>query len=217
MVRRRIPLLAVAVALALAATTACTDSTGGVATPGPTGGSTASSETGATDPSDPSSGGAEPTVDVPPRPRELSLDGIEPCSLFTQAQLTQLRDQLKIDQPPRPHTTGDRYKAPACGLEQSREPFHSFTVMLITSEGVGPWLSGERNVDAWLASVGGYPAVDYKLKGSDDDECATAVDVADGQQLTVDLIPVERQDYRKLCQMTEQVAAMALQTLQTLR
>ena len=199
------------VTLALAG--GCTNATGGEATPRPTGSVTAPPSE---EPSDPPSS-AVPTTDIPPRPRDLSLDGVKPCSLFTSAQLAQLQSQLKIDKPPRVHTTGDHYKAPACLLEQSREPFHSFDAMLVTSEGIEPWLSGNRNVDAWLVSVGGYPAVDYKLKGTDDAECATSVDVADGQQLIVDLIPLERADYHQLCRMTEQVATMAVQTLQTLR
>lgn len=211
---RRIPILAVAGALTLAIAGGCTDSTGGEATPG---GSTGSSDRPTTEPSGTSTGGAEPTEEIPPRPRDLSVEGLEPCSLLTQAQLAQLRDELKFDQPPQSSTSDDRYKAPTCGFEQSREPFHAIDLMLVTSEGVEPWLSGNRNVDAWLVSVGGYPAVDYKLKGSADAECVTSVDVADGQQMIVDLIPVEREDYKQLCQMTERVAGLALQTLQTLR
>ncbi len=45
----------------------------------------------------------------------------------------------------------------------------------------------------------------------------TTVDVADGQQLLVDLAPLDEVDYRKLCPMSEKAAAMALQTLQTLK
>jgi hypothetical protein len=201
---------------ALTLVAGCTNTTGGVATPG----STESATDSSTEPPEsgmPSSTGASPTTEIPPRPRELKLDGIKPCSLFTPAQLAQLRNEFQLDREPRPYTTGDYFKAPACDLEQSREPFNTFALMLITTEGIEPWLSGKRNVDAWLTSVGGYPAAGYKLAGSDDDECAIAVDVAEGQQMTVDFMPFERKDYRELCQMTERVAGMALQTLQTLR
>lgn len=202
--------------IVLTAAVGCTDTTGGVATPGSTEGATESSG----EPQEtqvPSSTGASPTTEIPPRPRDLSLEGIKPCSLFTPAQRTQLRDELQLDREPEEYTTGDNFKAPACDLGQSREPFDEFTLMLISSEGVEPWLSGKRNVDAWLTSVGGYPAVNYKLMGTDTAECATAVDVAEGQQMTVDTVPVERRDYQQLCQLTERVASMALQTLQTLR
>jgi hypothetical protein len=143
---------------------------------------------------------------------------VKPCSLFTHAQLGQLRDQLKLDEPPRSYTSKDtHYHAPTCGLEQSREPFDPIDLMVVTSEGAESWLSGNRNVDAWPVTVGGYPAVDYKLAGSEDTECVTSVDIADNQQLIVDFIPLERRDYKQLCQTTEQVATMALQTLQTLK
>lgn len=192
----------------------CTPSTSGVAAPDNGGGSQSPSGTSGGGPSS----GSEPTKSFPPRPRDLSLDGVEPCSLLTQPQLDELRTEMKLDTPPRSYTSKDsHYQAPTCGLEQSREPFDSIDLMVVTSEGAEAWLSGSRNVDAWVVSVDGYPAVDYKLMGSDDVECVTSVDVADGQQMIVDFIPLQRRDYEQLCQTTEQVAAMALQTLQTLR
>ncbi|MGH3879711.1 MAG: DUF3558 domain-containing protein [Actinophytocola sp.] len=193
----------------------CTDSTGGVATPG---GGDSGNESSVENPSEVPSSNSAPTEEIPPRPRELSLEGVKPCSLLTPTQLGQLRSQLQLDNPPRSYTSTDaHYKAPTCGLEQSREPFDAIDLMVVTSEGAESWLTGDRNVDAWLVSVGGFPAVDYKIKGSEDVECVTALDVADGQQMIVDFIPLERRDYKELCQVTEQVAAMALQTLQTLR
>lgn len=186
----------------------CTSSTGGDPTPDQNGNETSTRQPG---------GSSAPSEELPPRPRDLSLDGVEPCSLLTKTQLDQLRSELQLDKPPRSYTSDDtHYKAPTCGLEQSREPYDSIDLMVVTSEGAEIWLSGERNVDAWQVSVGGYPAVDYKLRGSEDAECVTAVDVADGQQMIVDFIPLERRDYKQLCQTTEKVAAMALQTLQTL-
>ena len=104
-----------------------------------------------------------------------------------------------------------------CSIAQSAEPFNSVDVLLVTTEGIEPWLSGKRNVDAWLVSIAGYPAADYKLAGTEDEECVTAVDVAEGQQLMVDLQALQETDYKQLCETTERVAAMALQTLQTLR
>jgi hypothetical protein len=187
----------------------CTSSTGG--DPAPDENRTPSSD------EQPDSSSA-PNEELPPRPRDLTVDGVEPCTLFTKAQLNQLRSELQLDKPPKAYTSKDtHYKAPTCGLEQSREPFDSIDLMVVTSEGAETWLSGDRNVDAWQVSVGGYPAVDYKLKGSDDAECVTSVDVADGQQMIVDFIPLERRDYKQLCQTTEKVAGMALQTLQTLK
>jgi hypothetical protein len=137
--------------------------------------------------------------------------------LFTQSQLSQVNNRFKLDEPPEAGNSGDRYKAPTCSLAQSAEPFNVVEILLVTTEGFEPWLSGERNVDAWLVSVAGFPAASYKLAGTDDEECVTSVGVADGQQLMVDLQALQDTDYRELCKVTEQVATMALQTLQTLR
>jgi len=200
----------VAGTLALGLVTSCSGQEPGEAVPG--NGSTGESSSGS-EPETPS-GGTEPTVAIPPRPADLPLDDVEPCSLFTKPQLT----ELGIDQEPETGTNDDQLKGPTCTLEiSSKEPFYSFTAQLITDRGVDFWLTGERNVDAWLVSVGDYPAVDFKTKGVDDQECITTVDVADGQQLMVDVSPLEDVDYKKLCPMSENVAAMALQTLQTLR
>lgn len=207
----RVPAAALVGLLALGLAVGCTDSQSGVATPGSTGSATEESTTSPSE--EPSSGSAEPTVEIPERPRELPLDGVEPCSLITQAKAT----ELGFDRELRSYTTGDRYKAPACALEQLQEPFDLIDIMLVTTEGIEPWLTGKRNVDAWPVTVGGYPAVDYKTLGTEDEECVTSVGVADGQQMIVDFQPLNNVDYRELCQKTEQVAAIALQTLQTLK
>ncbi len=139
---------------------------------------------------------------------------MEPCSLFTQSQLA----QLGIDQEPEAGTYDGQLKGPTCTIEiSSREPFYNYTAQLITDRGIDFWLTGERNVDAWLVSVGDYPAVDFKTRSVDDQECITTVDVAEGQQLMVDVSPLDEVDYKQLCPMSERVAGMALQTLQSLR
>ncbi len=190
--------------------TSCSSQEPGEAVPTPSGDDLPStSETEA-----PSSSGAEPTVTVPTRPADLPLDGVKPCSLFTEAQLT----ELGIDREPRTGSNNGQLKGPTCTLDvAAKEPFYTYTAQLITDMGVEEWLTGKRNVDAWLVAVGDYPAVNFKTMGVDDEECITTVDVADGQQLMIDLYPLESVDYRQLCQMSEKAAAMALQTLQTLR
>jgi hypothetical protein len=208
MVANRGALYAVAGILALGLVTSCSDQEPGNAVPTKDGGSPSTSE------SEPPTSDADPTVTIPPRPADLPLDDVEPCSLFTKAQLA----DLGIDQEPEKGTGDSQLKGPTCTIEVSgHEPFYSYTAQLVTDFGVDAWLTGERNVDAWLVSVGGYPAVDFKTKGVDDQECFTTVDVAEGQQLLVDVSPLEDVDYRKLCPMSEKAAGMALQTLQTLR
>lgn len=195
--------------LALVLITGCTDKESGSATPTdsePTGG------TSADDPSD-SSEPAQPTVEIPDRPKALSLDGVDPCSLITEAQ----RSELGVQGQPKPGKSDDQFRAPMCSLDgPDEEPYYSYDVLVITDLGIDTWLTGRRNVDSWLVSVDGYPAVDFKTKGVEDRDCSTTVDVADGQQLMINQFPLSDVNYKQLCQMSEKAAAMALQTLQTL-
>ncbi len=55
----------------------------------------------------------EPTVEIPPRPADLPLDDVEPCALFTKAQLR----QLGIDQAPEDGTEDGQLKGPTCTIE----------------------------------------------------------------------------------------------------
>ncbi|MGH3759536.1 DUF3558 domain-containing protein [Actinophytocola sp.] len=204
------------ITLALAA--GCTDSTDGVATPGGQDGP-GTEEPGPTgDPAE-SESSTEPTVEIPPRPEDLSLDGVKPCSLFTKAQLT----QLEITDPPTPKTSSGYFEAPGCDLEIATvETFRSYEVLTVTEEGIGPWLSGKRNVEAELSEVAGFPAATYWLRGAEGNQamdCATAIDVAEGQQLMVTADNDANRSFAldQLCQMAENAAGMAIQTLQTVR
>lgn len=193
----------------------CTDSTGGVATPG---GNSSTSEPSSDGPSGPSTDVA-PTVEIPQRPADLPLAGVKPCGLFTQAQLK----QLEITDPPAPKTSSGYFEAPGCDLEiATLETFRSYEILTVTEEGIGPWLSGKRNVEARLSDVANYPAATYWLRGAEGTkamDCATAVDVADGQQLMVTADNDADRSFTldQLCQMAETAAGMAIQTLQTLR
>jgi Protein of unknown function (DUF3558) len=199
--------------IGLALVGGCTDATGGVATPSGSGGSNGSST------STTSSGGVSPTVQIPPRPKDLPLGGVQPCSLFTKAQLS----QLKITEQPSPKTGSGHFTGLACDLEISTlDTFRSYEVVAITNEGIGAWLTGKRNVEAKLAEVAGYPAATYWFRGAEGTktiDCATSVDVADGQQLMVTADNDSKHSFTldQLCQMAETAAGMAVQTLQSLK
>jgi len=194
-------------------TTSCTETEPGESAPTAPNESTGDAPPSSDGPPN-SSSNPVPTVEVPERPQALSLDGVEPCSLFTAAQLA----ELGIKDAPQKGSSDDQFDAPVCSLEgPSEEPYYSYDVLLITDLGIETWLTGRRNVDSWLVSVGGFPAVDFKTKGVEDRDCSTTVDVADGQQLMVNQFPLSDVNYKQLCQLSEKAAAMALQTLQTLR
>lgn len=215
--RVRTVLISIGCLVALVSAGGCTDSTGGVATPGGSNDPT-NEEPGSEDPTG-SPGNPEPTVEIPQRPADLRLDGVKPCTLFTKAQL----NQLEITDPPSSKTSSGYFEAPGCDLEiATLETFRSYEVLTVTQEGIGPWLTGKRNVEATLSEVAGYPAATYYLRGAegtDAQDCATAVDVADGQQLMVTADNDAERNFtlEQLCQMAEGAAGMAMQTLQTLK
>ncbi len=187
----------------------CTTFESGQATPAPD--STPSSQSSSTP------GSAPPRV--PPRPRELRLDGLDPCTLFTGTQLT----QLKLDKKRSRVSEAASYKGMKdCALESLHPPFDSYSALAATNEGIEPWLTGKRNVEAKLSSVSGFAAATYWFRGAHDHntaDCTTSVDVAQGQSLIVSADNDGMQTYTldELCQRAEQAAGMAIQTLQTLK
>jgi hypothetical protein len=195
----------------LAVTAGCTKSEAGQAAPA-TG--TSSQQTSGS-----SSGNANPTVAVPPRPKMLALNNVEPCALFTTAQLA----QIKIDRKRMGTSASENYKGmKECALDENAAPFDHYSVLAVTNEGIGSWLTGKRNVEAKLSSVAGYAAATYWFRGANGhntDGCSTSIDVADGQQLAVDADNDGKHSYtlEQLCQRAEQVAGIAVQTLQTLK
>jgi hypothetical protein len=197
----------VAAALAVAG---CTTSASGQATPAPNGSTDGSA------PNTSESSGPTPTVEIPARPRDISLEGLDPCTLYTEQQ----RAQLQVDDVKSAESNAQNYQGMKhCSLDKERqEPFYGYDAMAVTFEGADVWLTGERNVDAELASVQGFPAAKLKLRGSQELECVFAVEVADKQSLMVEVAPAtDGYTQDQLCQMAEEAANMAMTTLQTLR
>jgi hypothetical protein len=163
------------------------------------------------------SGGGQAPVSIPARPRDIKLDGVDPCKLFTAPQL----GQIKVDRQRNSVQSEEVFKnAPVCQMDGADgQVFFDYEAWLVTTEGIEPWLSGKRNVDAKLVSVEGFPAATYKLQGTTHFACDTAVGVADGQQLMVQFRPTNRDVFTQdqMCQKSEQAASLAMQTLQTLK
>lgn len=167
-------------------------------------------------PSSESSGSATPTVEIPPRPRDISLEGLDPCALFTEPQ----RTQLKANDVRSRESDSDSFNGmKECVLSvDAREPFYEYNALAVTFEGVEAWLTGDRNVDAELTSVQGFPAARFKFRGVEDEGCDIAVGVADNQYLWVEVIPISRGfEQDQLCQMVGQATEMAMTTLQTVK
>jgi hypothetical protein len=161
--------------------------------------------------------GAPTSVTIPPRPRDLALDGVDPCKLFTTPQLQQIKVNRQRNKVQEEETyKGSQY----CAMDGGEgDVFWHYTVWLVTTEGIEPWLNGKRNVDAKLVSVDGFPAASYKLRGTSHFDCTTSVGVANGQQLAVDFEPLKRDSFSQdqMCKESEKAAALAMQTLKTLK
>jgi hypothetical protein len=161
--------------------------------------------------------GGSSQVAVPPRPQDISLQGQDPCKLLGKAQL----DQIKVTRQRNIVQTEATYKdAPICAMDGSEGSANfGYSLWLVTSEGIEPWLSGQRNADARLVSVDGFPAASYKIRGTTNFSCWTAVGVADKQQLMVEFRPVTRGAFTQdqMCQKSQQAATLAMQTLKTLK
>jgi len=155
-------------------------------------------------------------VEIPPPPRDLSLNDLDPCTLFSHEQQT----QLGVDNVRQGVANGTIYEGmKECTLDRdSAEPFYGYSVIAVTNVDVSFWINERRNADAKLISIAGYPAAEFHTKGVQDEDCAVAIGVARNQHLHVEMHPLSedlKQD--QICQRSEQAAEMALQTLQTLR
>lgn len=155
-------------------------------------------------------------MEIPPPPRELSLDGLDPCTLFTEPQ----RAQLNVDDVRQGTGSGNIYEGmKECALDREKsEPFYGYSVMAVTNVDVSFWINKPHNADVELISIAGYPAARFKTKGTEGADCAIALGVAKNQHLHVEFHPLsEDLQQDQLCQRSEQAAEMAIQTLQTLR
>jgi hypothetical protein len=210
-VRRSPALLAAIAAVTTGLVASCTTTEAGSATP-----TSLNQSTGGG--SQPSESSGPSSVEIPPPPQDLSLDGLDPCSLFTDAQ----RAELKITDV-RPDNGGSSesiYKdMKQCTLDaDAEEPFISYDVVAVTDVDVSFWINEERNADAELISIAGYPAAEFHIKGGGTSDCAIALGVAENQHLHVEMLPIsDGITGEQICQGSEQAAQMALQTLQTLR
>ncbi|SDC88245.1 Protein of unknown function [Actinokineospora iranica] len=157
---------------------------------------------------------------IPPRPADLKVDGVDPCTLFTEAQLA----ELKVWKRRAVIGTSEIYKgAKQCALEvTSPGKGYDYRVTAVTTEGIEPWLTGKRNVEAHLTSVAGHAAARFYFRGStqmNSPDCTSVVDVAQGQGLRVTMSIDLRGSFTldQMCQMSEQVAGFAVEQLRASR
>jgi Protein of unknown function (DUF3558) len=121
------------------------------------------------------------TVDQPqlPRPREVKLDGLDPCTVLSEEQ----RAALSLDHAPNAYVDNAFGESKVCSF-RSGISGNVMRLALVTVEGIGVWLSENAQVEPKFTTVVGFPAMVVRTPGLDD-VCNVEVDVAEGQFLDV--------------------------------
>ncbi len=148
---------------------------------------------------------------LPQRPADLSLQGVELCEIFPQVQL----DALKITSVPRQAPEQD---GPTCVFDaDGAEPVHAYHVRAVPAD-LEQWITGTRKKNSMTTepkTIGGYPALTNYRAAGDPADCETLVGVAKGQTLAVQTFAITRGKLTQpqLCDMSAHAADLALQTL----
>ncbi|HEV7950588.1 MAG TPA: DUF3558 domain-containing protein [Glaciihabitans sp.] len=190
--RRSLPAAIVGLT-ALAAATACADSEGGTAKAQAT---TTVSTTESTSVKPSSS-----------RPREIKLDGKNPCELMTSDQLAQIGKTTT----PRPGTN-KTFNSPNC-VYTATGAFWDITT--VVTSGIEFWTETERKArPAAIPPIEGFPAITV-TDPSDRVSCSIAVDTAGGQYLfaSFEVSKSFEDHFPKPCDGARQVAEAAMQNL----
>lgn len=152
---------------------------------------------------------------APSRPRDVPLNGVDPCSLLTAEQ----RLQLGLDGRPVfasfPSALYDGAEVPMCSVGGFEPRAVSVALSVVTSVGIERFSSDDLAADVRPLRVSGFPAV-MAVPQQLDDNCTVSVGTASGQQLAVQFadggrLPPIPQD--QLCRDAANVAEAAMTTL----
>ncbi|MGB3437682.1 MAG: DUF3558 domain-containing protein [Actinophytocola sp.] len=163
---------------------------------------------------------------LPPRPDELNLRNVDPCSeLLTEQQLRELRYDLGYARPPLPDHSdihgGDDCTFSSTGSAGGVGRNLRTLVGISTTEGALAWVTDPHRapetrpvvvtVDRYSALVLPHPLLP--------DNCLVVVDTAEGQYLEVWVSPAlgEETSVAPYCSEAERVASMAIQTISASR
>ncbi|GHF56611.1 hypothetical protein GCM10017566_32220 [Amycolatopsis bartoniae] len=165
----------------------------------------------------------EPSVprqpQLPARTKDLPLQGVDPCTLLTPAQL----DQLHENGAPRRLAEDVQRDGPTCAFDvDATTPTYTYYLETIPSADVRDWLTGAHHRSVMVqepADVPGFPAlVNHAASGEGVQDCEVLVGVADGQTLRAEMAPDDGSfPQQQLCAMATTVAKMAVETLETVK
>jgi hypothetical protein len=126
-------------------------------------------------------------IPLPPRPRDVPLDGVDPCALLTDAT----RAELAVEETLRSSTRERLYgggTTEVCTTRGYEPRAISLGVGLVVSAGIERFTT--RQVDATVTpiDVRGFPAVELVPDGRPE-YCTVIVDVAPGQLIDIQTRP----------------------------
>jgi hypothetical protein len=153
-------------------------------------------------------------LSLPPRPREVRLDGVEPCSLLTEQQ----RVELGLDGKPSASTKPSALfggEETVCIFSGFNPRAVSIGVGVVTTAGVEIFASGKLDAEVTVVKVREFPAV-RAVPTRFTDFCSVLVDLAPGQLLDIQYANGGRKPpipQGQLCEGAEQVASAATATL----
>jgi hypothetical protein len=123
---------------------------------------------------------------VPSRPREMRLDGVDPCSILTPEQ----RATLGLQSEPsasRPYVALFRGDVPTCKISGSSPGSNILGIGTVTSVGVERWRENDVAAQLRPTIIEGFPAL-VTTPTQSGRYCGVEVDVAAGQLLDVQVL-----------------------------
>jgi len=153
-------------------------------------------------------------VVLPPRPREVRLEGVDPCSLLTAEQRAALGITSE-PRPSRPYVALFRGEVPTCTMRGGSPENVLVENGAVTTAGIERWREGDIAADIRPATISGFPAV-IAAPRQFTDYCNVEVDIATGQLLDVQYgagtadAPVPQTE---LCSRAQQAAEQMMVTL----
>jgi hypothetical protein len=154
-------------------------------------------------------------VVLPPRPRDVRLEGVDPCSLLTAEQ----RAALGMESEPRPGTISSSAlyggDVPICTINGFGPQAVVVGIGVVTTAGVAVWSGSGLDAAVTPTSVSGFPAVTARPRRFTD-YCSVDVDIAQGQLVDIQFgdggnkPPIGQQN---LCARAQQTAEAVVSTL----
>ena len=126
---------------------------------------------------------AQPPAPLPARPREVRLDGVDPCSLLTRTQQT----ALGLDSEPQLVSTYValfRGEVPTCTIRGPSPESRLLGISTVTTVGIERLREADIAASVQPTLVAAFPALVIKPTRYSD-YCSVEVDVAPGQLLDV--------------------------------